>query len=210
MPEFDLNAELRTDVGKGASRRLRRAGRLPAIVYGGDKQPTPVTLDQNELARRLEHEAFYSHVLTLRVGGESESVVLKDILHPPFRRQVLHVDLQRVTESRRLHMHVPLHFVNEDTCPGRKAGGTISHTMNEIEVMCLPKDLPEFIAVDLAGLELGQAIHLSGLALPAGVELAHPVTPDTDRAVVSVQRHGGGEEVAAPAAEATPGAVGGT
>jgi large subunit ribosomal protein L25 len=204
MPEFDLNAEPRTDVGKGASRRLRRAGRLPAIVYGGDKPPATISLDQNELARRLEHEAFYSHVLTLRVGGESESVVLKDLLRHPFRRQVLHADLQRVTADRKLHIHVPLHFVNEEACPGRKAGGTVSHTMNELEVSCLPKDLPEFIAVDLSGLELGQAIHLSDLPLPAGVELAHPVTPETDRTVVSVHRHGGEEGGPAAASPTAP------
>lgn len=203
MPEFDLNAELRTDVGKGASRRLRRTGKVPAIVYGGQKDPMTVSLGHNELTHRLANEAFYSHVLTLKIGAQSESVVLKDVLRHPFKRQILHVDLQRVTAGRKLHMHVPLHFINEDVCVGRKAGGTVSHLMNEIEVACLPEDLPEYIAVDLAGVALGQSVHLSELPLPTGVELAHPVTAETDRAVVGVHRAHGGEEAPHPT-EATP------
>ena len=194
MQEFELNAEPRTDVGKGASRRLRRAGKLPAIVYGGDAAPAPIVLGQNELARRLEHESFYSHVLTLRLGDATESVVLKDIHRHPFKRQVMHVDLQRVSADRKLHLHVPLHFINEADCVGRKAGGTIAHLMTELEVSCLPQDLPEFIAVDLADVQLGQNVHMSEVVLPSGVELAHPVTPETDRPVVGVHRAHGGEE----------------
>jgi large subunit ribosomal protein L25 len=205
MQEFELTAEPRSDVGKGASRRLRRAGKLPAIVYGGDQAPMPIALSQNELAHRLEQEAFYSHVLSLRLGEQSENVVLKDVRRHPFRRQILHVDLQRVTAGRKLHMHVPLHYINEDACVGRKAGGTISHLMTEVEVACLPQDLPEFIAVDLAGVALGQAVHLSELALPAGVELAHPVSPESDRPVVLVHRAHGGEE-GPPGAAPAPGA----
>jgi large subunit ribosomal protein L25 len=194
MNDFELNAERRADVGKGASRRLRRAGKVPAIVYGGERDAMPVTLIQNELNRRLEHEAFYSHVLTLNLGEASESVVLKDIHRHPFKRQILHVDLQRVSADRKLHMHVPLHFINEDACVGRRAGGTIHHLATEVEVGCLPKDLPEFITVDLANVELGQGVHLSELVLPAGVELAHPVSPESDRPVVMVARAHGGEE----------------
>lgn len=202
MNEFELSAERRADVGKGASRRLRRAGKVPAIVYGGERDPMPVTLIQNELNRRLEHEAFYSHVLTLNLGEASESVVLKDIHRHPFKRQILHVDLQRVSADRKLHMHVPLHFINEDACAGRRAGGTIHHLATDVEVGCLPKDLPEFITVDLANVELGQGVHLSELVLPAGVELAHPVTSETDRPVVTVARAHGGEE--GPVGEGAP------
>jgi large subunit ribosomal protein L25 len=194
MNEFELSAERRADVGKGASRRLRRAGKVPAIVYGGERDPMPVTLIQNELNRRLEHEAFYSHVLTLNLGEANESVVLKDVHRHPFKRQILHVDLQRVSADRKLHLHVPLHFINEDACVGRRAGGTIHHLATEVEVGCLPKDLPEFITVDLANVELGQGVHLSELVLPAGVELAHPVSPESDRPVVMVARAHGGEE----------------
>jgi large subunit ribosomal protein L25 len=209
MQEFELNAEPRAGLGKGANRRLRREGKVPAIVYGGDKQPTAVALSHNELDRRLERESFYSHVLTLKVGGATESVVLKDVHRHPFRRQLLHVDLQRVSADRKLHMHVPLHFVNEEACVGRKQGGVVSHLMTEVEIACLPRDLPEFIPVDLTGLSLGQNVHLSELPLPAGVELAHTLTPETDRPVVSVHHpHGGPEEGAAPAAGPTEGAAG--
>jgi large subunit ribosomal protein L25 len=205
MNEFELSAERRADVGKGASRRLRRDGKVPAIVYGGDEEPMPVTLIQNEMNRRLENQAFYSHVLTLKLGSETQSVVLKDIHRHPYKRQLLHVDLQRVSASRRLHMRVPLHFLNEDACAGRKAGGVIHRLATEVEVGCLPKDLPEFIAVDLAGVELGQGVRLSELVLPAGVELSHPVSEETDRPVVMVARpHGGEEAPAAEAAAATP------
>ena len=205
MNEFELSAERRADVGKGASRRLRRDGKVPAIVYGGEEEPMPVTLIQNELNRRLENQAFYSHVLTLNLGSESQSVVLKDIHRHPYKRQLLHVDLQRVSASRRLHMRVPLHFINEDACVGLKAGGIVHRLATEVEVGCLPKDLPEFIAVDLAGVELGQGVRLSELVLPAGVELSHPVSEETDRPVVMVARpHGGEEAPAAEAAAATP------
>lgn len=206
MSQFELNAELRADAGKGASRRLRRTGKVPAVVYGGEKAPMLVALGHNELTHRLESEAFYSHVLTLKLGAEAETVVLKDVQRHPFKQQVLHVDLQRVTAGRKLHMHVPLHFINEDLCVGRKAGGTISHLANEIEVACLPEDLPEFIAVDLTNIALAQSVHLSDLPLPKGVELAHPVTTETDRAVVVVHRAHGGEEGPAAEAPTTPSA----
>lgn len=205
MHEFELNAEPRAGTGKGHSRRLRRDGKVPAIVYGGDGAPAPVALVHHELERKLELESFYSHVLTLKLGDATESVVLKEVHRHPYKRQVLHVDFQRVQAGHRLHMHVPLHFVNEEICPGRKAGGVVSHMATEVEVSCMPQDLPEFIEVDLASLQLGESVHLSELTLPQGVELAHPVTPETDRPVVAVQRVHGGEEAGPGAAAPTEG-----
>ena len=172
MESFEINAEPRTDVGKGASRRLRRAGRIPGILYGSDKDPVMVSFNHDDLAHRLDHEAFYSHILTVVLGGNSENVVLKDLQRHPFRRRILHVDFQRINEKEELTMRVPLHFINEEKCPGVKTGGgVISHIMTDLEIVCLPKDLPEYIEVDLGNLELGDAIHLGELSLPAGVEI---------------------------------------
>lgn len=204
MNEFEINAEPRADVGKGASRRLRRSGMVPVVLYGGEGAPVNLATSHNALLRHLEHEAFYSHVLTLRVSDSAESVVLKDLQRHPAKPYILHMDLQRVTAGRKLHMHVPLHFINEDTAPGKKAGGAVFHLMNEVEISCLPKDLPEFIEVDLAAVELGQSVHLSELRLPEGVELAHPITSDTDQPVVTIHKGGiGGLEETAPGTETT-------
>jgi large subunit ribosomal protein L25 len=207
MNQFEINAEARNDAGKGASRRLRRLGKVPAIVYGGDRAPAMVAVDHNELVQHLQHEAFYSHVLALKAGAETEQVVLKDVQRHPYRPVIMHLDLQRVSASRELHMHVPLHFVNEDLCPGKKAGGLVSHHLIEAEVACLPQNLPEYIEVDLSGLHVGQAIHLSELRLPPGVSLvAH--MPEHDQPVVSIHKGGGSmEEAYAAAAPAEPGAA---
>jgi large subunit ribosomal protein L25 len=140
---FELNAEPRTDTGKGASRRLRHAGKIPAIMYGGNKDPESLTLDHNEVIRNLEHEAFYSHILTVKVGGTETRAVMRDLQRHPSKPFVQHMDLQRVSESEKLRMHVPLHFLGEETAPGVKAGGMVSHEIIEVEVECLPKDLPE-------------------------------------------------------------------
>jgi len=192
MNEFDLIAEPREDVGKGASRRLRHAGKVPVIVYGGGKDPEPVTMDHNDLLKHLEHEAFYSHLLNLKVGEKAQQVVLKDVQRHPARPQVLHMDLQRVDKTQKLHMHVPLHFLNENICPGKKAGAVISHNMVEVEVACLAKDLPEYIEVDLSELQSGQAIHLSELQLPEGVKVI--THSEQDQPVVSVHKGRAGEE----------------
>ena len=168
---FEIQAETRDDMGKGASRRLRRAGQVPAIIYGAHKESTMITLDHNELIKHLEHEAFYSHVLDLKLGKKKEKVVLKDLQRHPSKPFILHVDFQRVSAKEKLRMHVPLHFMNEETAPGVKQGGRVSHTLTDIEVNCLPKDLPEYIEVDMAEIEIGQVIHLSELALPKGVEI---------------------------------------
>jgi large subunit ribosomal protein L25 len=172
--EFALNAELRSDLGKGASRRLRRnVAMVPAVVYGGDKAPVSVSLLAKELAKLLENEAAFSHVLTLDVAGAKESVLIKALQRHPAKGFVLHADFIRVVAGQKLTAHVPLHFLNESTAVGvKQQGGEVSHTLVEVEVTCLPKDLPEFIEVDLAKVELGQTLHLSDLKLAAGVELS--------------------------------------
>ncbi|WP_263145089.1 50S ribosomal protein L25/general stress protein Ctc [Pseudomonas sp. RIT-PI-AD] len=171
--EFALNAQVRSDLGKGASRRLRRnASLVPAVIYGGDKAPQSISLLAKEVAKLLENEAAFSHVLNLSVDGASETVLIKALQRHPAKGFVLHADFQRVVAGQKLQAHVPLHFINEATSVGvKKGGGEVSHTISEVEVTCLPKDLPEFIEVDLANLELGQSIHLSDLKLPKGVEL---------------------------------------
>ena len=169
---FEVIAQSRTDTGKGASRRLRRSGDLPGIVYGAHQEPTMISLKHHELTHALENEAFYSNLLTLKVDGKSQTVVLKDLQRHPAKPFILHVDFQRVQADEKIRLHVPIHFVNEETCPGIKAGGQASHVMADVEVSCLPKDLPEFIAVDMSALEMGAVLHASELSLPAGVELA--------------------------------------
>ncbi|MEJ2620351.1 MAG: 50S ribosomal protein L25/general stress protein Ctc [Candidatus Thiodiazotropha sp.] len=168
---FEVNAELRSDTGKGASRRLRRAGMVPGIVYGAHQDPTSITVPHNEIVHSLENEGFYSNLLKLRIGGKSETVVLKDLQRHPAKPFILHVDFQRVQADEKIRLHVPLHFINEATCPGIKSGGQASHVMTDMEISCLPKDLPEFIKIDLGSLELGAILHASEIALPEGVEL---------------------------------------
>ncbi|BBT18773.1 50S ribosomal protein L25/general stress protein Ctc [Metapseudomonas otitidis] len=173
MTEFALNASVRSDLGKGASRRLRRnEAQVPAVVYGGDKAPQSIGLLAKELAKLLENEAAFSHVIALNVAGATETVLIKALQRHPSKGFVVHADFQRVVAGQKLTAHVPLHFLNEATAVGVKTGGgEISHTISEVEVSCLPKDLPEFIEVDLAKVEVGQTVHLSDLKLPKGVEL---------------------------------------
>ena len=173
MTNFALNAEVRSDLGKGASRRLRRnVSMVPAVIYGGDKAPQSISLLAKDLAKLLENEAAFSHVLTLNVAGTNESVVIKALQRHPAKGFVLHADFQRVVAGQKLTAHVPLHFINEATAVGvKQQGGEISHTISEVEVSCLPKDLPEFIEVDMAAVEVGQTVHMSDLKLPKGVEL---------------------------------------
>ena len=173
MTNFALNAEVRSDLGKGASRRLRRNESLvPAVIYGGDKAPQSISLLAKDLAKLLENEAAFSHVLSLDVAGTKESVLIKALQRHPAKGFVLHADFQRVVAGQKLTAHVPLHFINEATAVGvKQQGGEISHTISEVEVSCLPKDLPEFIEVDMAAVEVGQTVHMSDLKLPKGVEL---------------------------------------
>ncbi len=173
METFEIIAEPREDMGKGASRRLRREGKVPGIVYGANKDAASIMVKQNEIYHHLENEAFYSHILTLQVGKAKEKVVLKDLQRHPYKPVVLHLDLLRVDENETLTMRVPLHFINEDICIGVKQdGGVVSHVMTDLEIVCLPKDLPEYIEVDVAEVNVGEGIHLSDLKLPEGSEIA--------------------------------------
>ena len=175
MNDFTLNAESRSDLGKGASRRLRRlAALVPAVVYGGDKAPESISMLAKEIAKLLENEAAYSHIIELNVGGSKQNVVIKALQRHPAKGHVLHADFVRVVAGQKLTAIVPLHFLNQEAAV--KKGGEISHTETELEVSCLPKDLPEFIEVDLANAEIGTIVHLSDLKAPKGVEfvaLAH-------------------------------------
>jgi large subunit ribosomal protein L25 len=186
---FELTAETRDDRGKGASRRLRRQGQIPAIIYGGGQPPEAITLNHQQVLRQLANEAFYSHLLTIKIGSRAEQAVLRDLHRHPFKPTLLHMDLLRVTADQKLRVHVPLHFINEQTAVGVKLqGGSVSHLRIEVEVSCLPGALPEFIEVDLANLEIGDSIHLSELPLPPGVEiveLSHGAEHDVP--VVSIQ-----------------------
>ncbi len=183
---FVLNAEVRNDEGKGASRRLRRTGNIPAVLYGGAAAAESLSVNANELKNHLKTEAFYSHILTLNLGGKSQQVVLKDLQrHPARSHEILHVDLYRILADKLLRRNVPLHFTNAEAAPGVKvAGGKIEHLHNEVLVECLPKDLPEFIEVDLLAMQLNDVIHLSNLNVPEGVKLVNLVR-GVDDGVVS-------------------------
>ncbi|MBL4762862.1 MAG: 50S ribosomal protein L25/general stress protein Ctc [Gammaproteobacteria bacterium] len=187
---FELNAEIRTDMGKGASRRLRRTNLVPAIVYGVGKEPTAITLKANELTKKLESEAFYSQVLSLQIGKKKENVILRDLQRHPFKAVILHADFLRIDDKKAIQVHLPLHIINDEIAHGVKMeGGVINRVLMEVEISCLPKDLPEFIEVDVAELKLGESIHLTELVIPEGVEivaLAHGA--DHDTAVVSIHK----------------------
>lgn len=191
---FELNAVARSDTGKGASRRLRREGMVPGIIYGGDDAPEMFAVKHNELIQHLEHEAFYSHILTVKVDGKGQKVVLRDLQRHPAKPFVTHIDLQRVSAKDPIKMNVPLHFIGEDVAPGVKAGGEVSHTVADVEVVCLPADLPEYIEVDISGMDIGDVLHMSNLNLPAGVELTAQVDEDHDQPVVSIHAKRGGAE----------------
>ncbi len=186
---FTLDAQVRDDQGKGASRRLRRqAALVPAIVYGGDKAPANIAIPHKDLVKQLENEAFYSHLITLNLSGGSELVVLKDLQRHPAKPQILHADFLRVSANKKLHVNVPLHFINEESSKGVKTGGGIvSHSMTQLEISCFPADLPEYIEVDLAEVDVGQILHISDLKLPKGVEsvaLSHGADHDLPVAAI--------------------------
>jgi len=185
---IELNAELRTDTGKGASRRLRHANKVPAILYGAGKEPENLTLEQKDVQYELQHEAFFTQVLELNIGGKKQDVLLRDLQHHPYKLNILHMDFQRVEAKKEMHVNVPLHFINEDIAPGVKTeGGAISHVVTEVEVVCLPKDIPEFIEVDLSELHMGEIVHLSDLKMPAGVEVfALKQGEEHDSAIASI------------------------
>ena len=169
---FVVEAEPRVAQGTGASRRLRRTGKIPAIIYGGNDGPQNITISHNELLKQLKVEAFYAHILTIELEGKKVQAVLKDLQRHPVRDEVYHADFQRVVADQMLRKSVPLHFIGEDVAPGIKlGGGMIEHFINEVEIECLPADLPEFISVDVSKLALGEVIHLADLSLPQGVTL---------------------------------------
>ncbi len=186
---FELNATVRSDLGKGASRRLRRlAEMVPAIIYGEGKPAVNISIPHKDIQKALTNEAFYSHIITLHVDGKPEQVVIKALQRHPAKPRIMHADFQRVSADRAIVVAVPLHFINEDKCKGVKiGGGSIIKALNELQISCLPQDLPEFIEVDLSDLGLGEAIHISQINLPKGVssvDLAHG--HDSDNSVVSV------------------------
>jgi len=191
---IELNAELRTDLGKGASRRLRHAEKMPAIIYGAGKDPVGLTLEQKAVRAHQDNEAFYSSIVDLSIDGKTEQVIIRDVQHHPFRVDLIHIDFQRVDKKSKLHVHVPLHYINEDKGPGVKQfGGQVSHLAVETEIECLPKDIPEFIEVDLIAMNIGDILHLSDIQLPKGVEIMALKQGDAhDTAIVSVHLPKGG------------------
>ncbi len=188
--EIEIIAAKRELQGTGASRRLRHAGKVPGIVYGGEAGPVQIELDHNALYHALRKEAFHASVLSLNIGGAKESVLLRDSQWHPYKQQVLHVDFQRVVKGQMIHVKVPLHFVNAETCPGVKtSGGKPHHIMAEIDIQCLPRDLPEFLEVDMGAMEVDTAIHANQIKLPKGVELiAHIQAEDPTVASVNTPK----------------------
>ncbi len=183
--DLDLVAELRDDQGKGASRRLRRQGKVPAILYGGGREPRALTLEHNKLIRQMQEESFYSSILTIKAGERTQPAIVKDIQRHPARHQIMHIDLQRVLADERIRMNVPVHLLNEDSAVGLKQGGVVSRLINEVEITCLPADLPEYFELDIADLEVDQILHLSDLKTSGSVEIAQ-LAQDQDQPVVSI------------------------
>ena len=196
--QFEMNAQSRNEQGTGASRRLRRTGKVPAIVYGGSEAAQAIELDHNTILLNLRKEAFHASVLTLNIDGKKRSVLLRDSQMHAYKPLVLHVDFQRVDANQKLHQKVPLHFVNADIAPGVKlSGGIVSHVMNEVEVSCLPANLPAFIEVDMKDLKVAQSIHAKELVLPKGVSLVLHGQDNPVVAAISAKKGGSDEEAAA-------------
>lgn len=184
--KIEISADKRTLQGKGASRRLRGSGKVPAIIYGGEQEPQSIEMDHNDLFHKLKLEAFHASILSLNVEGKKEQVLLRDIQMHPFKHQVLHVDFQRVDKNQKIHMKVPLHFINAENSPGVKtSGGIVTHILTEVDISCLPDALPEFISVDLVELTAGHTLHLSDLVLPNGVEIV-ALTKGDNSAVATI------------------------
>ena len=203
---FELNAEFRETQGKGASRRLRHEGKVPAILYGGHSEARALTLSHQKLLILLDNERFYSTILSLKVGDQTQNAILKDVQRHPYKNAIVHIDFQRVEDNQKIRMSIPLHFVGAAVSPGVKTqGGLVSHLRNEVEVSCLPKDLPEFIEVDMSALALNESIHMSQLKIPDGVELT--ALAKEDAAVASIHSPRAEEPEAVAAAAATDGAA---
>jgi large subunit ribosomal protein L25 len=203
---FELVAEFRETQGKGASRRLRHDGKVPAILYGGHAAARTLTLSHQKLLIMLDNERFYSTILNLKVGDQSQAAILKDVQRHPFKNAIVHVDFQRVEENEKIRISIPLHFTGAAVSPGVKSqGGIVSHMRTEVEVSCLPKDLPEFIEVDISGLSLNESIHLSQLKVPQDVVLVELAKEDA--AVVAIHSPRAEEPEPTAAAAAVPGAA---
>ena len=207
--KIEIKAEPRSLQGTGASRRLRRESKVPGILYGAGKDAQPIQLDHKELFLKLRQEAFHSTILEMDFGTEKSQVLLRDYQMHPFKAMVLHADFQRVAADRKIHMKVPLHFVNGDIAPGVKlAGGNVQHVRNDLDIACLPKDLPQFIEVDLKDLHAGHSLHVSQINLPAGVEsVALSKGDDITVATIVMTRAMTPEEEAAEGAAAAPSAA---
>jgi len=205
--DFDLIADIREDQGKGASRRLRHEGKVPAIIYGAGRPPRALLFDHNRVLQQLENESFYSSVLNIKVGEKSQAAILKDVQRHPAKPLVMHMDFQRIVADQEIRMSVPLHFIGEDIAPGvKQGGGAVSHLMNEVDIVCLPKHLPEFIDVDVSELELDEMLSMSDIKLPEGVSIpALAQGPEQDRPIVSI--HVIREVVIEEEEELEPGAV---
>lgn len=192
---FELNATVRSDLGKGASRRLRRSEKVPAVLYGAEEAPVSLTFEHDALLHALENEAFYSHILTINVDGVANKAILKDVQRHPFKPKIVHIDLLRVDEQHQIHTQAPLHFINEDKAAGVKKGGSVTHLVTEVEITCFPSQLPEFIEVDVLNLEVGQTLHLSDLNLSEGVTLVELTKgSEHDLPVVTIQSKGGAQD----------------
>jgi large subunit ribosomal protein L25 len=207
VSSFELEAQQRPQRGKGDNRRLRRLGRVPAIVDGAGREPQPVSMDHGLLQRQMDREAFYTSILTLKVEGDAQAVIVKEVQRHPFRPYVLHLDFQRIVEDEEITLHVPIHFLNEETAKGvKEQGGVIEHLMTEVEVTCLPRHLPEYLELDVAQLELNQILHLSDIALPEGVQII-ALTHEQDHPVVAINPPRRTEEEEAEEAEVPEGEV---
>jgi large subunit ribosomal protein L25 len=206
--KLQLTAEIREDVGKGASRRLRREGKIPAILYGSDEAPQNLTLDHNQVSKAMENEDFSSQIITLNIANKPMQVVLKDVQHHVHKPQISHLDFLRIKATEKITMRIPLHFLGEAVCPGIKLGGILSRSMSEVEIRCLPADLPRFIEVDISQMQLNNTIHLSELKMPSNIELLSMSHGDQLVATVHLARMA--EEIApiAAVAEAAAGAEG--
>lgn len=203
---FEFVAESRAKGGKVVARGVRRNGQVPAVIYGGNAEPKMLVLSHNEVVKRLNHEAVYSHVLDVVVDGKTEKAILKGVQRNPAKFQIMHLDFLRVDLAEPVKVHVPLHFINEQRSVGCKKGGVATHSMVDVEVLCLPSQLPEFIEVDLLNLDIGESVHLSQLEMPKGVEIvALSHGPEHDIAVVSILSPGGSVQAEGSSEEALPG-----
>lgn len=203
---FELDGQPRAGLGRAESRRLRKAGRVPAILYGGGETPLAVALDHNALSKHMTREAFYTSILTVRLGGKDQRVVVKDVQRHPVKPLIMHLDLQRVLEDQEITLTVPIHFLGEAVAKGvKEQGGVVEHLMTDVEVQCLPRDLPEYLEIDVSAMELNDILHLSDIKLPEGVALV-ALEHGQDHPVVAINPPRR-EEEEAPAAEAAPGEV---